>query len=53
MLCDNYSEDKLFDEILQFLPVMKPELAKVDAYLEDEELFQVVDSSAFVHISAF
>jgi IS5 family transposase len=42
MLRDNYAKDKLFAEILQLLPAMEPELTKVDAYLEDEELFQLI-----------
>jgi IS5 family transposase len=42
MLRDNYPEDKMFAEILQLLPAMKPELAKVEEYLEDEELFQLI-----------
>jgi IS5 family transposase len=40
MLRDNYEEDKVFAEILQLVPCMDSALAKVDGYLEDNELFQ-------------
>jgi transposase, IS5 family len=42
MLRDNYAEDKLFAEILQLIPDMEPVLAKVDRYLQDDELFQLI-----------
>ena len=42
MLRDNYAEDKLFAEILQLIPDMEPSLAKVDRYLQDDELFQMI-----------
>jgi IS5 family transposase len=42
MLRDSYPEDKLFAEVLELLPKMDPELAKVDEYLEDEALFRLI-----------
>jgi IS5 family transposase len=42
MLRDNYAEDKVFADIIQLVPCMDPVLAKVDAYLEDDELFQLI-----------
>jgi transposase, IS5 family len=42
MLRDRHPKDKLFDDILQLIPQMDPVLNKIDAYLEDEVLFQLV-----------
>lgn len=42
MLRERYPGDKLFDEIAEHLPSMNPVLAKIDRYLEDEELFQLI-----------
>jgi transposase, IS5 family len=42
MLRERYSGDKLFDEIVAHFPAMDPVLAKIDRYLEDEELFQLI-----------
>ena len=42
MLRDNYAEDKVFAEILQLVPPMGAELAAIDQYLEDDELFQLI-----------
>ena len=42
MLRDNYVEDKVFAEIIQLVPQMGPELAAIDHYLEDDELFQLI-----------
>lgn len=42
MLRDRHPNDKLFAEILMLIPAMDPELAKIDRYLEDEELFRLV-----------
>jgi len=42
MLREHYENSKLFEEILQLLPKMDPALAKIDTYLEDEELFLMV-----------
>ena len=42
MLRDSYEEDKLFANILQLVPPMDFELAAIDQYLEDEELFQLI-----------
>lgn len=42
MLRDNYAEDKVFAEIIQLIPPMGVELAAIDQYLEDDELFQLI-----------
>lgn len=42
MLRDRYPIDKLFSEILLLTPKMDPILAKIDQYLEDEEMFQLI-----------
>jgi len=42
MLRDNYAEDKVFAGILRLVPDMDPVLAKVDDYLEDDELFELI-----------
>jgi IS5 family transposase len=42
MLRERYTGDKLFDEIVAHFPAMDPVLAKIDQYLEDEELFQLI-----------
>lgn len=44
MLRDNYSSDKIFDEIVLLMPKMGPALAKIDQYLNDETLFDLVRS---------
>lgn len=42
MLRDNYAEDKVFAKIVQLVPSMGAELAAMDLYLEDDELFQLI-----------
>ncbi len=42
MLRDRHPIDKLFTEILELIPKMDPWLTKIDQYLEDEALFQLV-----------
>jgi IS5 family transposase len=42
MLRERYPIDKLFDEIAEHFPKMDPILAKIDGYLEDEQLYQLV-----------
>lgn len=42
MLRDRHPVDKLFEEIIRLIPKMDPRLAKIDQYLEDEALFQLV-----------
>lgn len=42
MLRERYPVDKLFEEIAMHFPKMDPVLAKIDAYLEDEELYQLI-----------
>ncbi len=44
MLRERYPVDKLFDEIAVHFPAMDPILAKIDGYLEDEELYQLIRS---------
>lgn len=42
MLVEHYSLDKQFEELARYFPPMDRGLAKVDAYLEDEELYQLI-----------
>lgn len=42
MLRESYPIDKRFEEILGYLPKMDPGLAKIDRYLEDEKLYQLI-----------
>ena len=42
MLRDSYAEDKMFAEIIQYVPQMGSGLAAMDQYLEDEELFELI-----------
>ena len=42
MLRERYPVDKLFEEIAMHFPKMDPVLAKIGAYLEDEELYQLI-----------
>jgi transposase, IS5 family len=42
MLRDNYPLDKKFEEICQILPKMDPVLVKIDSYLADEKLYQMM-----------
>ena len=42
MLRDRYPIDKVFADILQLMPKMDPALARIDQYLEDDELFQMI-----------
>jgi IS5 family transposase len=44
MLRERYPIDKLFDEIAVHFPAMDPNLAKIDRYLDDEELYQLIKS---------
>jgi len=44
MLRERYPVDKLFDEIAVHFPAMDPILAKIDRYLDDEELYQLIQS---------
>jgi IS5 family transposase len=34
--------DKLFEEILGYIPDLSPELEKIDSYLEDEKLYRLI-----------
>jgi transposase, IS5 family len=42
MLRERYPVDKLFEEIAAHFPEMDPILAKIDAQLEDDELYQLI-----------
>lgn len=42
MLREQYPIDKLFEEVLGYVPELAPELVKIDAYLEDEKLYGLV-----------
>ena len=42
MLRERYPVDKLFEQIAVHFPKMDPILAKIDDYLEDEQLYQLV-----------
>ena len=42
MLHERYPSDKLFEEIAVHFPKMDPILAKIDGYLEDEQLYQLI-----------
>jgi transposase, IS5 family len=42
MLREHYPSDKLFEEILGYVPNLSPELEKIDSYLEDEKLYRLI-----------
>lgn len=42
MLREHYPIDKLFEEVLGYLPDLSPELKKIDSYLEDEKLYRLI-----------
>lgn len=42
MLREHYPSDKLFEEILGYIPNLSPELEKIDSYLEDEKLYRLI-----------
>ncbi len=42
MLRERYPVDKLFEEIAEYFPKMDPILAKIDGYMEDEQLYQLI-----------
>ncbi len=42
MLREHYPVDKLFEEVLGYVPEMALELVKIDAYLEDEKLYRLI-----------
>ena len=44
MLQERHAKDKVFEEIMHLVPKINPVLAKIDNYLEDEELFQMIKS---------
>jgi IS5 family transposase len=42
MLREHYPIDKLFEEVLGYVPDLSPELKKIDSYLEDEKLYRLI-----------
>ena len=42
MLREHYPLDKLFEEILGYVPDLSPEPVKMDSYLEDEKLYRLI-----------
>jgi transposase, IS5 family len=42
MLREHYPVDKLFEEVLGYVPNLSPELEKIDSYLEDEKLYRLI-----------
>ncbi len=42
MLREHYPIDKYFEEVLECVPDLSPELAKIDSYLEDEKLYCLI-----------
>jgi len=44
MLRERYPFDKLFEEMAVHFPKMAPILAKIDGYLEDEQLYQLIQA---------
>jgi hypothetical protein len=42
MLRERYPVDKLFEEIAVHFPKADPILAKIDSYMEDEQLYQLI-----------
>jgi IS5 family transposase len=42
MLVEHYATDKRFEEIAKHFPKMNAELDKIDRYLEDEKLYQMI-----------
>lgn len=42
MLREHYPPDKLFEEVLGYVPDLSPELEKINSYLEDEQLYRLI-----------
>ena len=42
MLREHYPVDKLFEEVLGYVPDLSPELVKLDSYLADEKLYRLI-----------
>lgn len=42
MLREHYPVDKLFEEVLGYVPNLSPELEKIDSYLGDEKLYRLI-----------
>jgi IS5 family transposase len=42
MLREHYPVDKYFEEILEYIPDISPELEKINSYLEDEKLYGLI-----------
>ena len=47
MLREHYPPDKLFEEILGYVPNLSPELEKIDSYLEDEKLYRLIKKDLY------
>jgi IS5 family transposase len=42
MLREHYPLDKLFEEVVGYVPELSPELEKINRYLEDEKLYRLI-----------
>jgi IS5 family transposase len=42
MLREHYPVDKLFEQVIEYVPEIDPVLRKVDGYLEDEKLYRLI-----------
>lgn len=42
MLREHYPLDKYFEEILEYIPDLSPDLGKINGYLEDEKLYRLI-----------
>jgi IS5 family transposase len=42
MLREHYPLDKLFEDVLGYVPNLSPELVMIDGYLEDEKLYRLI-----------
>jgi len=42
MLVEHYPTDKRFEDLLGYFPELSSELKKIDAYLEDEQLYRLI-----------
>ncbi len=42
MLREHYPVDKLFEEVVGYVPNLSPELEKIDSYLEDEKFYRLI-----------
>jgi hypothetical protein len=42
MLVEHYPNNKPFKEVLGYFPELSPELRKIEEYVEDEKLYQLI-----------